>query len=208
PSTGDQVGDGPAGVEPLGRLRITVTGGPGPLGPSGRGSLPTLVVAAGPAPTRAPTAEVVTVEWRVNEHSPLAGAKTTSYLEHVLVLAEAHRRGADEAVSANTAGALAEGTGSNVFLVVDGELCTPSLTTGCLRGVTRDLVLDQVPVLERDDLTLHDLRRAPEAFLTSSLRDVHPIARVDGQTLAAAPGGLTQHAAQALAALQAATLDP
>lgn len=208
PSTWDQVGDGPAGVEPLGRLRITVTGGSGPLGPSRRGFRPSLVVAAGPAPARDPTADVVTVEWRVNEHSPLAGAKTTSYLDHVLVLAEAHRRGADEAVSANTAGALAEGTGSNVFLVVDGELCTPSLPTGCLRGVTRDLVLEQVPVLERNDLTLNDLRRAPEAFLTSSLRDVHPIARVDERALIAAPGALTRRAAQALAAVQAATMDP
>lgn len=200
-------GDEP-GRDPVGRLRITVTGGPGPLGPSRRGGRPTLVVAAGPAPTRAPTADVVTVEWPTNEHSPSTGAKTTSHLDHVLGLAQAHRRGADEAVSANTAGALTEGTGSNVFVVVDGALCTPSLTTGCLRGVTRDLVLDQVPVMERDDLTLDHLRRAPEAFLTSSLRDVHPIARVDGQTLAAAPGALTRRAAHALAALQAATMDP
>lgn len=204
----EQVGGGQTGLDPVGRLRITVTGGPGPLGPTRRGARPTLVVAAGPVPTRGPTTDIVTVEWRVNEHSPLAGAKTTSYLHHVLVLAEAHRRGADEAVSANTAGALAEGTGSNVFLVVDGALCTPSLSTGCLRGVTRDLVLERVPVVERDDLTLDDLRRAPEAFLTSSLRNAHPIARVDGRVLAAAPGALTREAASALAAVEAATMDP
>lgn len=204
----EQVDGGQAGVHPVGRLRITVTGGPGPLGPSRRGGRPTLVVSAGPAPTRTPTADVVTAEWRSNEHSPSAGAKTTSHLDHVLGLAQAHRRGADEAVSANTAGALTEGTGSNVFVVVDGALCTPSLSTGCLQGVTRDLVLEQVPVVSRDDLTLDDLRRAPEAFLTSSLRDVHPIARVDGRALAAAPGALTEAAAGALAAVQAATMDP
>lgn len=192
----------------VGRLRITVTGGPGPLGSDRSDVPPTLIVAAGPGTPWPATTAVVTVPWARNERSAVAGAKTTSYAENVVALAAAHRAGASEAILANTVGGLCEGTGSNVFLVVDGVLCTPSLTTGCLAGVTRALVCEAVEVVERDDLTLDDLRRAPEAFLTSSTRDVHPIAEVDGRPLAQAPGPRTAAAAAAFAALEARTLDP
>ncbi len=192
----------------VGRLRLTVTGGAGPLG-SDRGAVdPTLIVAAGPSVPWPATTAVATVAWTRNERSAVAGAKTTSYAENVVALAEAHRRGASEAILANTIGALCEGTGSNVFVVVDGELCTPSLTTGCLAGITRELVCELVPVAERDDLTLDHLRTAPEAFLTSSTRDVHPIATVDGVALAVAPGPRTAEAAAAFAALERTELDP
>jgi len=192
----------------VGRLRITLTGGPGPLG-SGRDTVPaTLVVAAGPGDAWAPTTDVVTVGWTRNERSAIAGAKTTSYAENVVALARAHEHGATEAVLANTAGVLCEGTGTNVFLVADGRLCTPSLTTGCLAGITRALVLEAVAVDERDDLTLDDLRSAPEAFLTSSTRDVQPIAHVDGVALSAAPGPLTTAALEGFRATEARSLDP
>jgi branched-chain amino acid aminotransferase len=191
-----------------GRLRITVTGGPGPLG-SGRDDVPaTLLLAASPAGTWPPTASVVTVPWVRNERSPVAGAKTTSYAENVVALAEAHRQGAGEAILANTVGALCEGTGTNVFVVSDGRLRTPSLATGCLAGVTRELLLELVDGDEVETLTLDDLRAADEAFLTSSTRDVQPIAEVDGRPLPHAPGPITQAAIEAFATLQAADLDP
>ena len=63
--------------------------------------------------------------WPRNERGALAGLKTTSYAENVVALAEAKRRGASEAIFANLAGHLCEGTGSNVFYVVDGELRDP-----------------------------------------------------------------------------------
>jgi branched-chain amino acid aminotransferase len=151
---------------------------------------------------------VVVSPWRVNEHSPQAGAKTTSHLEYALALADARRRGAEEAVLTNTSGVLCEASSSNAFLVVGGVLCTPALATGCLPGVTRGLVCGLVAVDERTDLTVDDLRSAPEAFLTSSTRDVHPIATVDGRPLDAAPGPATMAAHDALASLQRSTLDP
>jgi branched-chain amino acid aminotransferase len=195
-----------AGLEP-GRLRITVTGGPGPLG-SGRDDVPaTLLLAASPSGPWPATASVATVPWVRNERSPVAGAKTTSYAENVVALAEAHRQGASEAILANTMGALAEGTGSNVFVVADGRVRTPSLATGCLAGVTRELLLEAFAVEETDALTLDDLRAADEAFLTSSTRDVQPIGEIDGRALRA-PGPLTQQAMDAFAAVQAADLDP
>ncbi|MCB1039930.1 MAG: aminotransferase class IV family protein [Acidimicrobiales bacterium] len=191
----------------VGRLRLTVTGGPGPLGSDRSDVPPTLIVAAGPATPWAPTTSVATVTWTRNERSAVAGAKTTSYAENVVALGEAHRRGATEAILANTVGALCEGTGSNIFLEVDGVLCTPSLSTGCLAGITRALVCEQVPVLERDDLTFDHLRSTSEAFLTSSTRDLQPIHAVDDVSLQA-PGPLTTAAMAAFAALEGAGLDP
>ena len=127
---------------PLGRIRITYTGGPAPLG-SGRGDAgPTLIVVADAMDVWPETTAVVTVPWPRNERGALAGLKTTSYAENVVALATAHEQGASEAVFANLASHLCEGTGTNVFYVVDGELRTPTLASGCLAGVTRALVLE------------------------------------------------------------------
>ena len=74
--------------------------------------------------------------------------------------------------------------------------------------MTRELLCELVAVDVRDDLTLDDLTACSEAFLTSSTRDVHPIATVDGRPLPQAPGPLTAAASQAMAALQERTTDP
>ena len=115
---------------------------------------------------------------------------------------------ADEAILLNTRGMLVEGSGSNLFLVVAGRLSTPGPATGCLPGVTRALVTELIEVAERDDLTVDDLRLAPEAFLTSTTRGVQPISSVDGEPLRSAPGPLTTAARTALDKLRAATLEP
>jgi branched-chain amino acid aminotransferase len=180
------------------RLRITVTSGPGPLG-SARGDGPPVVAVIGAAlvPAR-PVADVVLVDWPRNERSPLAGVKSTSYVENVLALAIARDRGADEALFANTVGNLCEGTGSNVFVVVDGRLVTPPLAAGCLAGVTREILCELVDVVEAD-ITVDELRRTDEAFLTATTRRVQPIASVDGRALPRCPGPLTRAAADAFA---------
>jgi branched-chain amino acid aminotransferase len=190
------------------RVRITVSAGPGPLGPDRTHARPQLVVIAGPAPVYPPTVDVVTMARAVDEASPLVGVKTTSRAESVVRLAMARQAGADEAILSNMADALCEGTGSNVFVTVGGRLATPSLRTGCLAGVTRALVCEVVEVVERDDLTLDDLRTSPEAFLTSTTRGVTAIAHVDGQLLRSSPGPLTMAASRALDDLQARTIEP
>lgn len=190
-----------------GRLRITLTGGAGPLG-SGRGNAgPTLIVAASQSAPWPATAAIVTVGWRRNEHAATVGLKTTSYADNVVALDHAHRHGASEAIMANTAGHLCEGTGTNVFVVLDDALLTPPLSSGCLAGVTRELVMELCPTQEAD-LPLDALTGAEEAFLTSSTRDVQPIALVDGHPLPAAPGPHTRAAMAAFADLQRRTLDP
>jgi branched-chain amino acid aminotransferase len=150
---------------------------------------------------------VATVPWRRNEHSALAGVKSTSYADNVVALRAAEAAGADEAILANTAGLLCEGTGSNVFVGVGGRLVTPPLSSGCLGGVTRELLLEVADVAE-EDLPLSALAGADEAFLTSSTRDVHPIETVDGRPLPHCPGPLTATARAAFAALVSSTLDP
>jgi branched-chain amino acid aminotransferase len=107
-----------------------------------------------------------------------------------------------------TQGFLSEGTASNLFLEVDGVLCTPSMATGCLAGVTRDLLLEHLDIVERDDLTLDDLSATSEAFLSASTRDVHPIATVDDRRLPLVPGPLTRGAAARYAAVVASSTDP
>ena len=190
-----------------GRLRITVTGGPAPLGSARGTSGPTVMVAVAPLDPFGPTASVAVVPWARNERSAVAGLKTTSYAENVVALAYAVARGASEAVFANTRGELCEGTGSNVVLAVDGGLVTPALSSGCLAGVTRALVLERCEVTEVD-LPLAALEIADEAFLTSTTREVQPIAAVDGRRLPSAPGPLTAGAIAAFAALVASDLDP
>ena len=197
---------------PEARLRITVTGGVAPLG-SERGSVPpTVVIASGEMRPWPPTADVVVVPWVRNERGATAGLKTTSYAENVRALAYAHDRGASEAIFPNTRDLLCEGTGSNVFLVTDGALVTPPLASGCLAGVTRDLVLALCARIGLDcaerDLPVPALAAADEAFLTSSTREVHPIAHVDGVAIPAAPGPITARLQDAWRDLLADDLDP
>lgn len=172
---------------PLGRLRLTVTGGPAPFG-SGRGHAPATVIVGVDAFTAyAATTTLHTVPWARNERSALAGLKTTSYAENVLALARAQEAGAGEAMFANTAGDLCEGTGTNVFYVLDGELCTPTLASGCLAGITRELVLEWYGAREVDRPLEQVRERASEVFVTSSLRDAQPVVAWDARDLPVGP---------------------
>ncbi|MEG3629517.1 aminotransferase class IV [Streptomyces poriticola] len=178
---------------PLGRLRITYTGGHGPLGSDRGDQGPTLVVALGETARRPDTTAVVTVPWTRNERGAVTGLKTTSYAENVVALARAHEHGASEALFGNTVGQLCEGTGSNVFVVLDGEIHTPPLASGCLAGITRALAVEWAGARETD-LPLDVLQRADEVFLTSTLRDVQAVHRVDDRDLPGAPGPVTAKA--------------
>ncbi|MFI6655589.1 aminotransferase class IV [Streptomyces sp. NPDC050523] len=190
-----------------GRLRVTYTGGHGPLG-SDRGEHgPTLVVALGEATRRPASTAVITVPWTRNERGALAGLKTTSYAENVVALARAHQHGASEALFANTVGQLCEGTGSNVFVVLDGEIHTPPVASGCLAGITRALVAEWTGAKETD-LPLDVLERADEVFLTSSLRDIQAVHRVDDRELPGAPGPVTAKAVRVFDEMSGHDQDP
>jgi branched-chain amino acid aminotransferase len=190
-----------------GKLRITVTGGISPLG-SQRGDGPmTAILALGGLPDEEPPCDVVMVPWPRNEHGALAGLKTTSYAENVVALRYATDRSAQEGIFANTAGNLCEGTAANVFVVSGGRLLTPPLSSGCLAGVTRDLVIEWAGAVE-EDLPVSALATADEAFLTGTTRDVLPIRSVDGARLPAAPGPVSATAAEAFVVRAAECPDP
>ncbi|MET9727227.1 aminotransferase class IV [Streptomyces zaomyceticus] len=177
----------------LGRLRITYTGGLSPLGSERGDAGASLVVALGETGRRADSTAVITVPWTRNERGALTGLKTTSYAENVVALARARERGASEALFANTVGRLCEGTGSNVFVVLDGRIHTPPVSSGCLAGITRALAVEWTGAQETD-LPLDVLESAEEIFLTSTLRDVQAVHRVDGRELTATPGPVTAKA--------------
>lgn len=169
-----------------GRLRITWTGGVGPAG-SGRDpeTKPTLVVAHVPTFARGKTAQIITVDFPRNERSPLAGVKSTSYAENVYALALAAAKGADEAIFGNTRGELCEGTGSNVFVVIGGELLTPPLSSGCLGGITRALALEWCHAREIA-MPLTVLLEADEILLASTTRDLQTVHQVNSRVMPAA----------------------
>ena len=195
----------------LHRLRITYTGGVAPLGSERGDSGPTLVVAIAPAIPAAETTTVAVVDWPRNERGALAGLKTTSYAENVIALAHAKNLGASEALFADTRGRLSEGTGSNVFVVLAGELLTPALSTGCLNGITRQLLLEWSGAREAE-LPLAVLDDAEELFLTSSLRDVQAVAQIVGsrhaRRLPGSSGPVTREAAAQFAKHSAEDPEP
>jgi branched-chain amino acid aminotransferase len=200
-----------ANAEHLGgtmRLRITVTGGTSPLGSDRGDAGTTLVVALAPATQWATSAKVVVVPWVRNERAPSAGVKTTSYADNVVALAHAKAAGGGEAVFANTVGNLCEGTGTNVFVVRDGMVSTPPLSSGCLAGVTRALLLEWADVVEQD-LPIGVLTEADEVFVTSSTRDVQAVHAVDDHLVpGGAPGPVTGRLAAVFAERSAADVDP
>ncbi len=195
-----------------GRLRITVTTGSGPMG-SERGAGPlTLVVSATPMAVRTDPTKVLTVPFTRNERGALAGLKTTSYAENVVALQMARDEGASEGIFANTTGMLCEGTGSNVFVAADGALSTPPLSSGCLAGVTRALLLevldDAGAAATEADTPIDRWPEVDEAFLVSTGRHVQPISHIDGVALPLAPGPLTTAAARVWQDAYADAVDP
>ncbi len=183
------------------RVRVTLTSGDGPLG-SDRGDSPATMTAAvtvlNPWP---PTETAAVIPWRRNERSALVGIKSTSYAENVRALALAHAQRAGEALFANTRDELCEGTGTNIFIVANGRVQTPPLSSGCLAGVTRALTLEACQAasitVEETALPIAILQTCEEAFLTSSTRDVHPLAQIDLRIMPGADGPVTQRVAQA-----------
>jgi branched-chain amino acid aminotransferase len=188
-------------------LRLTISRGNGPpgLGLEGTGP-PVCMIAARPFQGYPhhwydPGAASIISSVVKNEQSLLAGLKTTSYVEHVVARAEAMERGADEALLLNTRGHLVEGSGSNLFAVIAGELSTPDVESGCLPGVTREAVLklarESGLAIREGTLLLAELIAAAEAFLTNSLLGVAPLVRVDGRSIGPGqPGPVTRKLAE------------
>lgn len=190
----------------LGRLRITCTGGAGPLASDRQGESQTTIIALRPMQPWPATTSAVVVPWVRNERSAVAGAKTTSYAENVVALEWAHQRGYSEGLFANTVGQISEGTGTNVFIVKGGDVLTPPVSSGCLAGITRELLLEW-GLATQAELSLEDLQSAEEVFLTSSTRDVHPVTKL-GDREWSEPGPETRFVAAQYIRTLAQDIDP
>lgn len=119
--------------------------------------------------------------------------KTLSYLENAVALQQAIRRGFDDAIIFSTSNFVTETALANIFIVKDNALFTPPLSSGCLQGITRQIILrefvDFLDVSERN-LTLTDIEHADEILITSAIRDVQPVQSVDSWQYKA-PGKVT-----------------
>jgi branched-chain amino acid aminotransferase len=128
--------------------------------------------------------------------SPLAGVKTTAWLNNVWHLQEAQRAGFDEVVLLNERGEVAECTAANIFLVRGGRVVTPPLNSGCLEGVTRAVLLEIAPAagvpVDEKTLTPEDLYNAEEVFISSTNRNLLGVGTIENHQFANAPGPVTR----------------
>lgn len=132
-------------------------------------------------------------------------AKTGAHLSHVLAVREARAAGAHEALLLDDRGFVTEGSSSNVFAVSGGRILTPPLAAGILEGVTRGIVLRLARELglpaEERPLRPGDLEEADELFLTSTVREILPVARLGERPVGrGAPGETTRRLHRALRA--------
>lgn len=122
---------------------------------------------------------------RRNPFSPLSKLKTLNYLDNILAKMEAEERNVQEGLLLNVFGNLAGGTVSNLFVVKNRTLYTPTLNCGILNGITRERVIQlalkkNIQVKEKP-LNPNQLYEAQEAFLTNSLMEIMPLIQVDGK---------------------------
>jgi branched-chain amino acid aminotransferase len=195
-------------------VRVTVSRGAGPPGVAPPSSPePTIVVTvsalpAFPAGIYTDGLTLHVASGRRNERAMTAGLKTIAYTDAVIALGEARAAGADDALFLDTEGHVSEGTSSNVFIATEGSdiLVTPPPSCGALPGITRAAVMELAPILgiaaDVRPIRHDELLASPEVFLTSSLRAIAPVVRVDGRSLGdGRPGPLTRRVMEAYSAL-------
>lgn len=116
-----------------------------------------------------------------------AGTKVTAWGHNLCWYEQAHERGFDEVILLNERDEVAECTSANVFAVFGTTVWTPPLTAGCLPGITRALLLEEIKVdgitVEEHALRLENLERADQIFITSTTRGLLPVARVQDLTI-------------------------
>ena len=173
------------------RLRLSVTGGSGSLDDLAAGVDRLVWLSAFPAAEVPKSLTLCLSPWPRNERSPLAGLKSACYAENLIALDHARQRGFQETIVLNTAGDLCEAATANLFLVKNGVILTPSLDSGCLPGIGREVVCEIALAhgisCEQRRLTLADLDAADEIFLTSSTRGPMPVARFEDRELTRGP---------------------
>jgi branched-chain amino acid aminotransferase len=163
-----------------------------------------LLIYTAPLPAYSEPVRLALREHGRHSASPLAGVKVTSWLNNVWNLYEAQQGGYDEVVLLNERAEVAECTAANIFCVSAGRVATPPLSSGCLEGVTRDILLeigkDAGVSVEEKLLRPQELYAADEVFISSTNRSVLGVGEVAGHKIAAAPGPVTKKLEQIFSA--------
>jgi branched-chain amino acid aminotransferase len=163
------------------RVRVSLSGGVNPL--SGGSEPGQVIVTAVPSPEPASLATLQVVDFPCRAGKEWSRVKSASFAENVMAWREGMRMGADEAIRLNYRGELCECAMANLFLIKEGRVETPSLESGCLAGVTRQIVGEICGelglVFVETTLTEDDLRRADGLFITSAVREVQPAVLLD-----------------------------
>ena len=166
------------------RVRVSLGAGVAPLHLGNTTGNVIVTAVNQPEPTK--VASLVMVPYNCDENAAVTGVKSVSYANQVLALRHAVSAGADEALMLNTRNEICEGSMSNIFLVKNGSVRTPALSSGCLPGVTREIVMELCGELgigcEECALTETDTKDADELFITSSVREVQA-AMMRGDTM-------------------------
>jgi branched-subunit amino acid aminotransferase/4-amino-4-deoxychorismate lyase len=180
-----------------GRVRLTLLKGDAGTWKVAWGHESELLIFTSSEPMRPKRELAITLSpHRLLSHSPLAGIKRTAMIENVLALEEARSRGFGEAVMLNERGQIVGATAANIFWVENGQLFTPSLATGCVAGVTRALVRllagrIRLRIVE-GGFPVQSLLSASEVFLTSTWREIAPVASFDAKKYAGGQARLTK----------------
>jgi branched-chain amino acid aminotransferase len=175
-------------------VRVMVTRGVGPLAidPDTAGKPLRVVLVEpvlGPKPEAYSSgiAAVMVRTKRSVDETAAVGAKVSNYLANLLALREAKRRGGQEALIVDASGQVVEGATSNVFAVKEGRVATPPESAGILPGITRSRMIAAAGKLgievTQTVLRPDDLYRADEVFITSSIRELLPVVRVDDRVV-------------------------
>lgn len=165
------------------RLRLTATAGEGSLIDPEPGRGASIWLTAKSLPQSPSHIAVATLPYKRNEQSPLMGLKCCSYAENLVALRWAHERGVGEGIFFNHRDHLCEACTANVFVKIEGKWLTPSLSSGCLAGVMRGVILEQHPFIQEADISHEDFLSATEMFLSSVIRGIVPVDSCDGRIM-------------------------
>lgn len=155
-----------------------------------------LILCTAGLPSHSSEARLGVAEHARHAASALAGVKTTAWLNNVWHLSEAQKLGWTEVILLNERAEVAECTSANIFCVKDGAVFTPPISSGCLEGVTRAVLLEIAPragvSMSEKTLTLEDMYAADEVFITSTNRTLLGVSEISGHRYSTVTGPIVQ----------------
>jgi branched-chain amino acid aminotransferase len=184
-------------------MRIQITRGEGPIGLSTKNaSKPNVVIYIRKLEPTPPeyyskgVSIVTTNRWRNNKKALDPNIKSGNYLNNLLAFTHATKANAFESIMVNSDGLVTEGTTANVYMVKQGAVISTPDSFDILQGITRRILKglcekQKIPFIEKG-YSPEDLELADEAFLTSSTKEVLPVAYVNGKSVKSAPGAISK----------------